>query len=61
VHGTEDPLYEPTSFPDGKSANPNADSRTPPTLEEAGIGGIVNVERAERTLNGGLKKKQWKI
>ncbi|KAF8324470.1 uncharacterized protein EI90DRAFT_3129935 [Cantharellus anzutake] len=61
VHGTEDPLPEPTSFPDGRSANPNSDSRTPPTLEESGVGGIVNFEQAERTFHGTLKRKRWKL
>jgi hypothetical protein len=34
--------------------------KAPPTLEEAGMGGLVNYEAAERTANG-TKRKRWRV
>jgi len=34
--------------------------KAPPTLEEVGMGGLVNYEAAERTVNG-TKRKRWRV
>ena len=59
VAGTEDAAPEPMLLPNGHTIL-QQDGKPPPTLEETGMSGLVNFERAERTVNG-TKRKRWRV
>lgn len=68
VMPTPTPILQPSQQSiDSMNANSNAvmingisKEKAPPTLEEVGMGGLVNYEAAERTMNG-TKRKRWRV
>ncbi|KAF9519167.1 hypothetical protein BS47DRAFT_1337388 [Hydnum rufescens UP504] len=59
VAGTEETVPEPMLLPNGYTIL-QQDGKPPPTLEETGMGGLINFERSERTING-TKRKRWRV
>lgn len=63
-------IFQPTQPPENSNGNsPNNGviminginkEKAPPTLEEVGMGGLVNYEAAERTAHG-TKRKRWRV